>query len=67
MVDGKRRDEWERTSHVLAWLENVNKAKDQRPTRPWSRNPYLIKSAKACAERHSDVGRLAAVCGVKVE
>lgn len=67
MTDGKRRDEWERTSHVLAWMENVNKTKDQRPTRPWARNPYLANAAKLCAEKHNDVARLAAVCGAKVE
>lgn len=40
MADGKRREQWGHTSHVLAKLHNVNCTKREDLKEPWEFNPY---------------------------
>jgi hypothetical protein len=66
MVAGKRRDDWDRHSHLLALIENVNRT-DGKVIQPSERNPFLpgqTVQAKRNRPKSNDVGRLARFCGV---
>lgn len=67
MTEARRRDEWDRTSHLLACIENSQKTKRDKPTSPAERNPFLVAKAKANRPKIKDVGFLARMMGLEVE
>lgn len=64
MVEGVRRQQWEQTSHILAWLENTSKGKNSRPTLAKQRNPFLSTAQTLKSAKLSDPAILAANCGI---
>ena len=50
MAEGRRRDAWDRTSHVLATLINLHKTKG-RPVTAAECNPFTAATAPAAAPK----------------
>ncbi len=66
MVEGKRRDEWDRTSHVLAFIANAQRTKKDKLMTAAECNPYLVEEARRNRPKHSDVKHLARIMGIDV-
>lgn len=51
MADGRRRDEWDRTSLVCAMLVNSNPYRKGKPITPDAFNPYAAKASAKPGKR----------------
>jgi len=68
MVEGRQREAWNHTSHILATLLNVNRGSRHAKTfSPAELNPYLQSEARANRPRIKDVGLLARMFGLDPE
>lgn len=66
MVEGKRRDAWDRTSHLLAFIANAQRTKRDKMITAAECNPYLVDDLKRNRPKSRDVKQLARFCGVDV-
>lgn len=66
MVEGKQREAWNHTSHILATVLNVNRGSRHAKTfSPAECNPYLQSDARANRPQIKDVGLLARMFGLQ--
>lgn len=68
MAEGRQREAWNHTSHILATLLNVNRGSRHAKTfSPAELNPYLQSSAKSNRPKIRDVALLAQMFGLNPE